>query len=206
MTMPANRRVRDLRLSVAYAIGDSVAVTSPSQVSGQPDVVLTVPIYHDWPLGDPDSIGDPTGTPVRAFIGTRWVVDGAGSRGSSVLQVDVYTRIGAQGDPDGDPFGYLNADIADAVAEVFAGADAGGALRCYVPILNFDNPAVPAVPPDGDGGCLICQTPGGQFGVPSDRRSIGREGGFNRFVLRFTFRTVADALRGAGLANYRPTV
>lgn len=204
--MPSNRRTRDLRLSVAYAIGDSVAVTSPSQVSGEAPVVLTVPIYHDWPLGDPDSARDPSGTQERAFVGTRWVVDGAGFRGVSVLQVDVYTRIGAQGDPDGDPLGYLNADIADAIAEVFAGASAGGALRCYVPILDFDNPALPAVPPDGDGGCLICQTPGGQFGVPSDRRSLGRDGGFVRTVVRFSFRTTVDAMRASGFANYRPSV
>lgn len=206
MTMPANRRTRDLRLSVAYYVGDSIAVTSPSQVSGEPDVALTVPVYHDWPLGDPDSARDPFGTQERAFVGTRWVVDGAGFRGSSVWQVDVYTRIGAQGDPDGDPFGYLNADITDAVAEFFAGASAGGALRCYVPILSFDNPLAPVPPADGNGGCLICQTSGGQFGVPSDRRSLGREGGFVRTAVRFTFRTVVDAMRARGFAVYRPTV
>lgn len=203
MTLPSNRRARDLRLSVTYRIGDTLGISSPSQVDGGGLVGLTVPVYHDWPLADPDSMRLPAGTQEPAFVGTHWIQDGAGMRSYSILQVDVYTRVGPQGANNGDALGLLNADICDAVAEVFAGTDAADILKAYVHILNFDTDP-PTEPPEGEGGCLVCQTLGGEFGVPMDRRSLGRRGGFVRTSLRFSFRTTVDAIRGVGTAYYTP--
>lgn len=206
MALPANRRARDLRLSVARYIGNTLSVTTPSQVAGGAAVALTVPVYHDYALGDPDSMRDPSGTQQPAWVGTRWIQDGAGNRGSSILQVDVYTRTGAPGNAAGDPMGLLNADVCDAFVAPFAGIDGAGVLNAYVPILDFDVPAAPVTPPDGEGGCLILQTPGGDFGVPSERRSFGRANGFVRTVMRLNFRTTLDAIRGRGTAYYSPQV
>jgi len=204
MALPANRRARDLRLSVAHHVGNSLSVATPSQVAGGAPVVLTVPVYHDWPLGDPDAMRDPSGTQQPAWVGTTWIQDGAGLRGFSVLQVDVYTRIGAPGNAAGDAFGLMNSDVCDAFLAPFMGITAAGVLNAYVPILDFDIPAAPVVPPDGEGGCLVLQTPQGQFGVPTERRSMGRKNGFVRTVLRLHFRTTEDAIRGAGTAYYSP--
>ncbi len=204
MALPANRRARDLRLSVAHHVGNTLSVTTPSQVAGGAPVVLTVPIYHDWPLGDPDSMRDPSGAQQPAWVGTTWVQDGAGMRGYSILQVDIYTRIGAPGNPAGDSFGLANADVCDAFVSAFAGVKPSGSLAAYVPILDFDIPTAPVVPPAGEGGCLVMQTPQGQFGVPSERRSLGRKNGFVRTVMRLHFRTTEDAIRGAGTAYYAP--
>lgn len=204
MTLPANRRARDLRLSVTYRIGDALSMTTPSQVAGGAPVSLTVPVYHDWPLGDPDSARAPGGAEEPAFVGTHWIQDGAGMRGRSILQVDVYTRIGPQGATAGDPLGLLNAELCDAVVERFAGIDAAGVLNAYVPILSFDDPTAPVAPPEGEGGCLVCQTLGGDFGVPQERRSLGRRNGFVRTTMRLVFRTTQDAVRGVGTAYYSP--
>ena len=200
MSLPANRQTRNLRLTITSRIGDSLAVTAPGQVDGAPPVVLTVPVWHNWQWGDPDSASDPSGTPAVAFVGTRWLSDGAAWRSYSILQVDVYTRIGKLGAAAGDQFNLLNMAICDAVAEPFAGIDSAGVLNAYVPILDFADPLAPIAA----GGCLICQTLGGEFGVWSERRDMGRDGGFNRTVMRFHFRTTTDAIRGRGTAVYVP--
>ena len=200
MTLPANRQTRNLRLSVTNRIGESLTVTAPGQVDGAPPVARTVPVYHNWWLADPDSAGAPAGTQEPAFVGTRWLSAGAGWRGTSILQCDVYTRIGKPGADTGDTFGLFNCAVSDALAEPFAGINAAGVLNAYVPILDFTDPENPVAAD----GCLICQTPGGDFGVWSDRRDLGRAGGFFRTVVRFNFRTTTDAIRGAGTAIYQP--
>lgn len=197
MTLPANRRARDLRLSVTRRIGDSIVVTTPSQTGGAP-VTRTVPIYHSAPWGDPDSMGAPGGVQEPAWAGTTWISDGAGSYGSSILQVDVYTRQLADNDPKSDAFGLLNADITDAIFALFTGLGESGRSRAYVQILDFTDPTAPVVPPDGEGGYMVCQPPGGAVGTFAERRSLGRRGQQWRTTLRLAFRTMVDAGRRPG--------
>lgn len=204
MTMPANRRTRDLRLSVTRRIGDSLTVTSPSQTAGGVPVTRTVPIYHSSPWADPDSMGDPAGVQEAAWVGTTWLQDGAGYFGFSILQVDVYTRQLAETDADQDALGLYNAEVADAVCELFAGVEISGRPSAYVEIMDFTDPAVPVVPPDGEGGFLICQTPSGRPGVPTERRSLGRRGSMWRTSVRFAFRGIVDAGFRRGNAYYTP--
>lgn len=203
MTLPANRRARDLRLSVTRRIGDSITITSPSQTGGAP-VTRTVPIYHSAPWSDPDSMGDPTGVQEPAWIGTTWLQDGAGSYAYSVLQVDVYTRQLADNDPKSDAFGFFNADLTDAVWALFTGLDISGRSRAYVQIMDFDVPAVPVVPPEGEGGYMICQPPGGAVGTYMERKSLGRRGQQWRTTLRLAFRTSSDAGRRPGTTPDTP--
>lgn len=204
MTMPASRRTRDIRLSITHRIGDSLTVTSPSQTSGGAPVTRTVPVYHSSPWADPDSMGAPSGTQEAAWIGTTWLQDGAGYYGHSVLQVDVYTRQLAETDADQDAIGLFNAEVADAVCEIFAGCEASGHLRAYIDILDFTDPSNPVPPPDGEGGHVICQTPQGRPGVPTERRSLGRRGGLWRTSVRFAFRGMVDAGFRRGSAYYTP--
>lgn len=203
MTLPASRRARDLRLSVTRRIGDSLTVTSPSQTGGAP-VTRVVPVYHSAPWSDPDSMGAPAGTQEPAWIGTTWIADGAGSYAYSVLQIDIYTRQLADNDPKSDAFGLFNADVTDAVWELFAGLDASGRPRAYVQIMDFTNPAAPVVPPDGEGGYMVCQPPGGAVGTAMDRRSLGRLGQQWRTTVRLAFRTMTDAARRPGTTPDTP--
>lgn len=203
MTLPANRRARDLRLSVTRRIGESLTVTSPSQTGGAP-VTRVVPVYHSAPWSDPDSMGAPAGTQEPAWIGTTWIADGAGSYAYSVLQIDIYTRQLADNDPKSDAFGLFNADVTDAIWELFAGLDASGRPKAYVQILDFTTPAAPVVPPDGEGGYMVCQPPGGAVGTAMDRRSLGRLGQQWRTTVRLAFRTMTDAARRPGTTPDTP--
>lgn len=193
MAIPAYARTRNIRLTVQAKIGNSVAVSTVTPQGNAAN--LTVPVMHSYRWADPESVRDPAAAGARAFVLTQWIQDGAGRRGFSILQADVYCRTKAPGAVDGDPFGLTAADIADALVDLFRGeqeggvaAGKGGLLKAWFPIFDYTNPLEPA----DTGHCLFCVTPGGQEGMPSVQRALGDVNGYQRVTLQWAFRTTLD--------------
>ena len=66
MALPDYRRTANIRLTVQERIGGDVTpnalTVSTVDTAGNP-LALTVPVYHDYLWGDPDSARDPAASP-----------------------------------------------------------------------------------------------------------------------------------------------
>jgi hypothetical protein len=193
MSIPAASRTANIRLTWQRVVGDSLAVSTLS-TSGAP-VALVVPVYHESPHADPDSMGAPKDSPERAWVEVAWLEESAGRRGHSVVQVDVWCRLGPKGGATSDPFGIMADDIADAFEALFYGTRADGTYRGWIPVLDFAT--TPAAPTPTD-NCLFVYNPGSEssWGQPSERRRLPTYEGFQRVVLRYTMRLTTDATPG----------
>lgn len=187
MSLPAYRKHRNVELTIQAAIGDSITVATRGPDGNARNI--DVPVFFGDGQADPDEVRRPDVTPAPAWVECRWTQQQAGRRGYSILQVDVRTRIGAPGDVEGDPFGHVCSDIADAVEETFSGAE-NGRLRAWVPMFDYANPDAPVRLES----CVFVQTPGGDWGVPESRQPLPPSGGMQRIVLRFTMRITHDAV------------
>lgn len=193
MAIPAYARARNIRLTVQQRIGDSITVAT---VTGQGAAQsFAVPVIHSFRWADPEAVRDPAATGDRAYVITQWLADGAGKRLPSTLQADVYCRTRPPGSSQGDAFGLVAADVADHLVDLFRGeragghgAGEGGMLKAWLPILDFTTPTSPV----STGRHLRCVTPGGQEGMPSEVRSLGEVNGYQRVVVRWSFRTIPD--------------
>lgn len=188
MTLPAYRKHRNVDLTFQARIGDALTVATRGPDGNARSI--TVPVYWSDGQADPDEVRRPDVTPAPAWIEGAWTQQLAGRRGYSIVQLDVRTRIGAPGDAEGDPFGHVCSDIADAVEAIFAGAESSGRLRAWVPLKDYADPANPVALPS----CIFVQTPAGDWGVPQDRRKLPPSGGMQRIVLRFSMRLTHDAV------------
>lgn len=175
MALPASRRANNIQLSVQRQITN--VGTSVITVGG---VDYTV---YPGRWGDPDAAGSPATIPDRAFLTATWLQSRAGRKGSSVLQIDVWSRIQAPSDAAGDPLGLRANDIADAVEEVFTGTNAGGALNACVRILDFTVPAAPVATDDW----MACKSVDGMLGEADDRTPAYEDSEHWRVTLTFRF-------------------
>lgn len=179
MALAVHRRASNICRTVQLRIGDTVTTAG----------ALVVPVSHSDPHFDPDAAGDDNTSPLQRWAITRWLSVGAGANGNSTLQADVFTRVRAQGDPAGDPFGTVCSEIGDALVEVFSGLNAQGRERWWIEVLDFADPDIPVA----TGEYLLCQNLGGRDGSPSDRTPVAPEGGFQRQTLRWRFKLIQDA-------------
>ena len=189
MALPASRQANNIQLSVQRQITN--VGTSEITVDGTDYTVYP----GRW--GDPDAAGSPATIPDLAFLTATWLQSRAGRKGSSVLQIDVWSRIQAPDDALGDPLGLRANDIADAVEEVFTGTNAAGALNACIRILDF---AIPAVPVDTD-DWMACKSADGMLGESDDRTPAYEDGSFWRISLSFRFWASRD-LSAAGNLYY----
>ncbi|MFN3199990.1 MAG: hypothetical protein ACE366_16460 [Bradymonadia bacterium] len=187
MTIPAGRKTSNIRRSIQVRIGDEVS-TDTTGARGQTTSV-TAQIHHGDPWADPEAVGDPSQVPADQWLTTTWVEDGAGRRGSSLLQIDVYSLIKGRGDLDGDPHGMIADDLADAVEALFVGRedDGLGAERALIPVSDYIVPTSPVATTE----TALCITSSGSRGTPQDRRRV-RAGAHWRITLRFRFRLIRD--------------
>lgn len=198
MALPPDMRTANIRLSFQNVIGNAVSVASVAP-DGSP-LALEVPVHHEDPWADPDAMGDPKNPAERAWIELAWLEEGAGRRGVSVVQIDVYCRIGPKGGAESDPHGVIVDDIADAVEALFSGLRPGGmGYKGWIPVLDFSDPNDPI----DAGNCLFVFNPASEssWGQPTERRRLPAYEGFQRIVLRYTMRLTTDATPG-GVPNH----
>lgn len=194
MPLPPDMRSANIRLTFQNVIGNSVAVNSVAPDGST--FALTVPVHPEDPWADPDGMRDPKDPPERAWIELSWLEEGAGRRGQSVVQIDVYCRIGPKGGAESDPHGIVVDDIADAVEALFSGVRPGGmGYKGWIPVLDFSDPLNPIEA----GNCIFVYNPGNEssWGQPTERRRLPVYSGFQRIVLRYTLRLTTDATPGA---------
>lgn len=186
-------RTSNIRLTFQSVIGESLTVATRN-IDGSA-LNLTVPVHHENVWADPDSMGDPKEPPERAWVELAWLEEGAGRRGVSVVQVDVYNRIGQKGALDSDPHGIIVDDIADEIEERFSGVRPDGTYRGWIPVLDF---AVPQAPVPA-GNCIFVWNPGAEssWGQVTSRRRIMAYDGFQRVSMTYTLRLTTDATPGA---------
>lgn len=178
MSLAVARRAGNIRRSFATRVGDSITT-----VDG-----VIVPVYHDQPFADPDAARDDNGTPLNRWVASTWVAETAGSRGFSIVQLDIRTRVGAEGAAAGDPQGLVAESIADAIVAIFSGVDGDGLPRAWIEILDFAVPAAPVA----TGECALVIATSGDHGEPEERARFGSVGGLNRILLRYRLRLAQD--------------
>jgi len=174
MPLPAQRQSGNISRSIQVAIADDTIT-----VDGD-----TYNVYPDYRWGDPDEAGSPGTDPERAFVTLTWLREGAGRKDSSVLQVDVYSRIQAPTDADGDPFGLRARAIADEIEYGFTGVNAEGALKACIRVLDY---ASDPVAPAATDGFVVCRSASGNLGEADERTAAGVEGEMWRITLTFRF-------------------
>lgn len=190
MALPAHRAQSNIQRTVQVRLGDNLVVGATSYR-----------VIHDYPFVDVDAVRDDNTTPLAAYIGTTWLDGGAGRRGASYLQCDIFTRVKGEATAGGDKFGHVASGIADALVSLFSGARQVGdnpappGRRAFFHVLDF---SVPSNPVD-TGECMLCINSRGDIGEPEDNRALPNDRGFRRHVVRFRFILAQD---GAGPAAH----
>lgn len=148
------------------------------------------PVYHDWSWADPDDARDGSSADGDvAWVETVFVFEGAGRRSFSLLQADIFSRIGEPGGAEGDPFGMRVGAIADSLESIFSGLRPDGAMRAFFDIQDFADPAAPL----DTGVCMVCQNSDGSFGMAEERKRTPVENSLRRVTLTWRFRLKQDA-------------
>lgn len=179
MALPAYRKETNIRRSIQVVIGNTVTFGG-----------VNFSVYHDYAFADPDDArGGPAHTAQRAWVETATIFQGAGRRGFSLFEANVYSRIGAEGEADGDPFGLRAEGIADEMESVFTGTTPAGAQRGCLQVMDFVNPAVPV----GTSEMMVCQNSRGDVGEIEQRARPPVEKDLRRVTLTWRFRLVQDA-------------
>ena len=176
--MDASRTARNIRISIQDRIGNSVSVDG-----------LDYDIYHSYTFGDPDDMRNPDGRDQEpAWVETTFLVQTAGRRGSSVMQLDIYSKIGGESEDDNDPFGLRAESIADALEDLFSGLNAQGGPKGRFRVKNYANPFNPI----DTGVCMICQNSRGDLGMVEDRRITSSGDGLRRITMTLRFQLLQD--------------
>ena len=153
----------------------------------------TVPIYHDYRWADPDSMRDSGVGEQAAWIETQFISQLAGHKGSALMQVDLYSRIGPEGSPTADPFGVFIEDMADEVLEPFAGLGENGCQKGIFMVNDYSDPANPTPTQMR----LLMQSSAGNIGEPQEKTRLDFQDDFRRVTMSLRFRTIQDAAGAA---------
>ena len=178
MSLAVGRSQRYLRLSVQELIGSSVTTAAG----------VVIPVFYPGPYGlaDPGAVADDDSAAVTR-IEISWFGRGAGKKGSTFMQADIYQLAGSDGLTD--PYGFEAEDIMDALASVFSGLKADGSQRGYIDLYDYAVPATP-VPL---GVCALCQNSRGDLGeLDSSVELTDLETGMRHLTGRWRFRTLTD--------------
>jgi hypothetical protein len=192
MSLPEFRRSRNVKLTFQKVIPNPLPVATVTTAGVARNI--QVPVHYNDRHADPDAEGNPT-HPEAEWIAIYWLAERAGKGGSHQVQIDVYKRIGAQNDPNGDPFGRVVDDIADTIEGLFSGRHNDGRYKWELDILDFTDPRTPIAV--GDGGCLIVmnRSAPGAHGCPTDRRQMPDDK-YQRVVLTYEMSVITDLVRG----------
>ena len=185
MALPAHRRADYIARTIASKVGDSIVVGAN-----------TYPVYHDSPFGDPGGVReDESGVEALGWVETRFVDHAAGKKGASIWQLDIWRRIGVEGQADGDPYGTEIDNMADAIVAVFSGTRASGVQRGVFDVDDWTDPLAPV----STNECMLCITTRGDIGEPDfgPQKFAAEDQRFRRIVIRYRFTLLADAVRGA---------
>jgi len=185
--MSAARKWTNIRRSIQVYMGNSVLVDG-----------YEAPIFHDYYYGDPDSLRDATGQQYRAWAETAFLQQTAGRKGSALLQVDCYSRVGEEGEASGDPFGMFVDEIADEILTPFSGLKIGGVQKGIFHVFDYSDINNPV----DAGMCIYMINSQGQAGEPEDRRRLDFYQDFRRVTLTLRFQLIQDM---AGLAAFYTT-
>ena len=186
MSRPPQYQQGNIIRSVTLTIGDTIAVGA-----------LIVPVLHNYSWSDPEEIRQPSQDPEPVWATTTWLETLAGRQGANVMQVDVYSRVGAPGAAYNDAYGLIAHEVMDEIESLFCGLRPGGGRFHWIPILDFtldpDNPT-------DTGYCLSMQPadPSARVGQPESRNYLGIVDGFHRVTARLRFLMIRDMVRGAG--------
>lgn len=185
MALPAGRDTDWIERTIQSKIGTSLTCRGGE----------VFPVFHSDPWSDPGAARvDESGAELTGWFETQFIAGGAGRRGSTLLQVDIWRRRGAEGDASADPYGSSYAQMADAICEVFDGIEPSGRQVGVFDVQEFSNPLVPT----DTGECMMCINSRLDIGSPEDGpRRLPASSGYHRGVVRFRFRLIADAARGA---------
>ena len=176
--MEAARKWPNIRRTVQMKIGNSLNVEGRQ-----------VPVYHDYAFADPDAMRQAGTTPVAAWVETAFISQGAGHRADALWQLDVFSRIGGEGEATGDPFGMFCEAICEALLTVFAGVGASGVQRGKFFINDYADPANPVA----TSMCLLMQNSRGDVGEPQEKRRVPFQDDYRRVTMTMRFRTIQDA-------------
>jgi len=175
----ASRFSTNIRRTIQVLIGNTV------QHNG-----VDYPIYHDYSFADPDDAMDTENpSPNDAWVETVTLSQSAGRRGFTLLQMDIFSKVGGQGEASGDPFGMRAESIADSLESIFSGIGGNGKLRSYIPVNDYADVNNP-VETDR---WILCQNSRGDLGVCEDRTRKPSEDGLRRIIITYRFRLLQDA-------------
>ncbi len=148
-----------------------------------------IPVFHDYAFADPDAMRTPGAGAKAAWAETVFIIENAGRRGVALWQIDTYSRIGGEGDPTSDPFGFFCENIAQEILEAFSGLKANGVQRGKFPVLDYADPNNPT----DTGMCLWLQNANGDIGEPDEKRRLDFADDFRRVTMTLRFRTIQDS-------------
>lgn len=190
MPRQAHYRSANIRLSFQRVLGNSLEVDTVG-ADGSP-ISLTVPIKYESPWSDEDGMQSPLDTPDRAFVTVVWIEEMAGRGGDSLVQLDIWCRVGDPTEGTSDPQGIIVDDITDEIEDLFAGNRDDGTKKAWHPIYDFSDPNDPQEL--GEGKCILVGYGFGRAeGQPSSRRRYKREG-LNRVAIAYPVKVVTDLL------------
>ncbi len=177
--MDPSRFSTNLRRTIQVKIGNTV------QFNG-----VDYPIYHDYSFADPDDAMDTENpSPNDAWVETYTVSQTAGRRGFTLLQIDIFSKVGGEGEASGDPFGLRADSIADSIESIFSGIDVNGELRSHIRVNDYAD----VNNPSATDRYILCQNSRGDLGVCEERSRKPSEDGLRRIILTYRFRLMQDA-------------
>lgn len=181
MALAAHRYADFIERTAQMKIGDSITTRTGN----------TYQVHHSYAFADPGSArSDESDVEVDGYVETHFIVSQAGKGGASIMQCDVWRRVGVEGEANADPFAHEAKLMADALVEAFSGTVASGRQRGVFDVEDFTAPGAPV----STGECMLCINTRGRIGEPEDGPiQLPREGGFHRMVVRFRFMLLQDA-------------
>lgn len=176
--MNPNRQWSNIRRTIQTWLGNEVTYNGTAY-----------PVYHDYAFADPDAMRDAGAGGEPAWVETAFLLQGAGHRNDALWQVDVYSRIGGEGEATGDPFGFICEGIAEVILDPFSGVDASGSQNGKRYVNDYADPQNPTATTM----CLFMQNDQGDIGEPDEKRRLAFQDDFRRVTMTLRFKTIQDA-------------
>lgn len=177
--MDASRFSTNIRRTIQVMIGNTVTYNG-----------VDYPIYHDYSFADPDDANDINNpSPNDAWVETVTLSQGAGRRAFTLLQMDIFSKVGGRGEASGDPFGMRAETIADSLESIFSGIDVNGGYRSCFAVNDYSDVNNPV----STNRRILCQNSNGDVGMPQERVRSPSEDGLRRIILTYRFRLLQDA-------------
>lgn len=162
MTIPAERKANNIQLSINRYV--RAHFVSPNSLHA---------CYQDETLDV---------TNLDSWVDINFISNGAGRKGVTMVQIDLYERIRGRVSSTGDRFQNTLNDLADKLHAAF---HVDG-----IPIYDFVNPTSPGLI---SGQKLMIQTSNGTFREPETDQPMDIEDGVARRSITYRMRLIQDA-------------